>query len=82
MPTNEWLHDFMGRNILFSDFETLATDLTADLNVAMGANEIRGDLTIHLGGFEELAASGRRTTASSAAAAADSPRRATRDRPS
>lgn len=51
-PTNEWLYDFIGRNILFTDFDTLADALTVDLNAEMSAGGIRGDLTLHLGGFE------------------------------
>jgi hypothetical protein len=53
--TTDWLYDFVGRHITFDDFDGVAETLTKDLNFAMSAGEVDGDLTIHLGGFEEAA---------------------------
>lgn len=52
VPTNEWLYDFIGRNITFPDFDSLADALTTDLNAALAAGGIKGALTLHFGGFE------------------------------
>jgi hypothetical protein len=54
VETDEWLYSFIGRNVTFPDFDVLADALTNDLNAAMQAGEITGDVTLHLGGFEQV----------------------------
>jgi hypothetical protein len=53
--TDEWLYAFIGRNLTFASFESLADALANDLNDAMSAGEIDTPLIIHLGGFENVA---------------------------
>ena len=54
-PTDEWLYAFIGRNLGFTDFETLSAALEAELNVVMDAGGLRGPMIVHLGGFENVA---------------------------
>jgi len=53
--TDEWLYAFIGRNITFPNFATLAGRLTDDLNAAMTGGEISDVMILHLGGFENVA---------------------------
>lgn len=52
--TDEWLYRFMGRNLTFPDFATLAGSVTNDLNAAMTAGDVTTPLVIHVGGFESV----------------------------
>jgi hypothetical protein len=55
-PTDEWLYDFIGDNLNFSNFEALSESLRSQveeqLRIDEGNNE-RQPLIIHLGGFEK-----------------------------
>jgi hypothetical protein len=56
LPTHEWLYEFIGKNINFTDFEELSELLRREIE-----NQMRKDqkgkepesLLIHIGGFEE-----------------------------
>jgi hypothetical protein len=50
--TEEWLYSFIGRNIDFSAFDTLATALGKELEALMQSGRVGTPLIIHLGGFE------------------------------
>jgi len=56
MPTHEWLYNFIGNNLTFSNFEELSESLRLQVEsqrrIDEGANE-SDPLLIHLGGFEE-----------------------------
>jgi hypothetical protein len=53
MPTDLWLyHSFIGNNLNFSDFPTLAQSLQTELDRQLSSGGLSGPLIIHLGGFE------------------------------
>jgi hypothetical protein len=53
MPTDLWLyHSFIGNNLNFSDFPTLAQTLQTELDRQLSSGGLSGPLVIHLGGFE------------------------------
>ena len=56
IPTEEWLYDFIGRNLEFTDFSSLANKLKDEVEKQRKFDEGPNDsdaLLIHLGGFEE-----------------------------
>jgi len=53
--TDERLYAFVGRNLTFHDFASLADALTGDLNAALAAGDLTDALILHLGGFEDVA---------------------------
>lgn len=56
MPTDEWLYDFIGRNLSFTDFRELTTRLRDEVQAQRVIDEGEGKaegLIIHLAGFEE-----------------------------
>lgn len=56
IPTDEWLYNFIGRNLTFHDFKELAHGLRDEVQaqriIDEGTEKAEG-LIIHLGGFEE-----------------------------
>lgn len=54
-PSHEWLYAFIGRNLEFADFDSLASSLTDDLNAAMASGNLEGPMVLHLAGFEDVA---------------------------
>lgn len=54
-PTDMWLfHSFIGRNLFYTDFKSLAESLTNELNSVMKSGGLNDTLIIHLGGFEKV----------------------------
>jgi hypothetical protein len=51
--TDEWLFDYIGRNLESSNFAELAGALADDLGAALETGDVDSALVIHLGGFEQ-----------------------------
>lgn len=55
VPTDQWLyHSFIGQNLSFTGFKSVAESLTDQLNSEMASGRLSERLIIHLGGFEEV----------------------------
>jgi hypothetical protein len=54
-PTDQWLYDFIGRNLAFDGLTSLAEALRADLDRLYQRKEFQQALILHLGGFELVA---------------------------
>jgi len=55
VPTDDWFyHSFIGQNLNFQSFDSLARALQDKLNAEMASGGLSGELVVHLGGFEKI----------------------------